>query len=143
MRRRRWLSAIGALSLTANTAAMLNTAPAFAEPEANASPSASASTESEASPDGTARHAAGSATDAAEQTALAAPGKPTGFSAAPGDGTLTLTFQVADDGGSPITGYDYSTDNGTSWRQLANVTGTTTKQATVTHESHGGNMPLG
>ncbi|GGQ44604.1 hypothetical protein GCM10010166_11440 [Couchioplanes caeruleus subsp. azureus] len=75
---------------------------------------------------------------------LTVPDKVTGFTAAPGDGTFLLTFDVPADGGSPITGFDYSTDNGSTWKPLTEVTGEATKQATISKESGGdGTVPLG
>ena len=39
-----------------------------------------------------------------------------------GDETLAVGFTAAGDGGSPITGYEYSTDGGATWR--SRVSGT-------------------
>jgi outer membrane protein OmpA-like peptidoglycan-associated protein len=55
--------------------------------------------------------------DVAHVTPLGQPDAPVLDSAVPGDGTAQLTFQApADDGGTPVTGYQVSTDGGTTWR---------------------------
>src|SRR5689334_21614320 len=142
---RRWLSVVGALALAAGSATMLGV-PAFAAPGNQTSRSARLP-ELKKSPKRSAKSASALGPDVASATVHpleAAPAKPTGFSAAPGDGALTLTFDDPASGGSAIIGYDYSTDDGTNWRSLAGVTGTTTKQATITRESGGGaSTPLG
>jgi len=57
-----------------------------------------------------------SATPVAPATTPAAPGN---FIATPGDGQVKLTWTApSDDGGSPITGYEVSKDNGASWTSL-------------------------
>lgn len=48
-------------------------------------------------------------------TPVAVPGQPTIVSYLPTDRTLTLTVDLADDGGTEITGWQYSTDAGATW----------------------------
>ncbi len=48
-------------------------------------------------------------------TPVAVPGQPTIVSYLPTDRTLTLTVDLADDGGTEVTGWEYSTDAGTTW----------------------------
>ena len=63
-----------------------------------------------------------------------APGAPTALSAASASGAAALTFRPpANDGGSAITGYEYSTDAGANWHALTTADGTTvgTKVGTV------------
>ena len=55
----------------------------------------------------------------------------TNLTATHGDSSVTLDWTVPGNGGSPITSYDYSSDNGTTWR----TTGTTTNQYVVTRTS--------
>ncbi|MDW3216510.1 MAG: fibronectin type III domain-containing protein [Ilumatobacteraceae bacterium] len=47
------------------------------------------------------------------------PGAPTLDEITSGDQTLDVAFVAGDDGGSPITGYEYSTDGGQTWRERA------------------------
>ncbi|MDH6532624.1 hypothetical protein M2119_000861 [Aurantimicrobium minutum] len=51
---------------------------------------------------------------------------PQGTNVTPSSGTLTLTFAAPDNGGSPITGYQYSTDLGVTWRDRTDSGGTST-----------------
>ena len=55
----------------------------------------------------------------------------TNLTATHGDSSVTLDWTVPGNGGSPITSYDYSSDNGTTWR----TTATTTNQYVVTRTS--------
>ncbi|MFI5934531.1 fibronectin type III domain-containing protein [Actinoplanes sp. NPDC051494] len=63
---------------------------------------------------------AGAASAAVTATPAAVPGAPTALSAERGDRSATLTFTApGSDGGTAITGYEVSTDNGTTWTALA------------------------
>jgi titin len=69
-------------------------------------------------------------------------GAPAQVTATAGDRRITVTYQVADDGGSPATGLRYSTDGGTTWAD-ATPTGTGTLTAVITRQSTGdGTTPL-
>ncbi|MCU1441204.1 MAG: fibronectin type protein [Rhodoglobus sp.] len=57
----------------------------------------------------------GDASATATATPVAVPGQPTIVSFRPTDRTLTLTVSLASDGGSAVSGWEYSTDGGTSW----------------------------
>jgi hypothetical protein len=48
-------------------------------------------------------------------TPVAAPGAPTIDSVTAGDGQLSVAFTAGSDGGSAITNYEYSTDDGAAW----------------------------
>ncbi|AGL16845.1 fibronectin type III domain-containing protein [Actinoplanes sp. N902-109] len=62
---------------------------------------------------------AGPASTSVTVTPVAVPGAPTGVAARRGNGSATVTFTApADTGGSPITGYDVSTDDGVTWQAL-------------------------
>jgi len=67
-------------------------------------------------------------------TAQTAPAAPTLTTVTPGNATLTAVFTAGSDGGSPITGYDYSTNNGTNWASA----GVTSSPVTITTTSNGG-----
>lgn len=59
------------------------------------------------------------ARDAATLSYVVPPGAPTNLTATRGDGSVTLAFDTpSDDGGSPITGYEVSVDDG-EWISLA------------------------
>lgn len=76
---------------------------------------------------------------AAENTTPAtAPSAPTGLAATGGNQQIELSWNVAYDGGSTITDYEYSTDGGTSWASF----GTTGSSASVTKLSDGSNTAL-
>jgi Fibronectin type III domain len=60
--------------------------------------------------------------------AIAGPCAPTGVTATPGVEKLDVSFTAPDDGGSPITGYEYSIDGGTTWKS----TGSTGTRFTIT-----------
>jgi len=68
-------------------------------------------------------NAAGSGAEAtATATPRTAPGTPRNFTATPGDGQITLSWEVpASNGGSEILGYQVSIDNGTNWLSLVNM----------------------
>jgi len=57
----------------------------------------------------------GPATVAQSVTPAGAPLAPTGVSAAPGQGSATITFTAAAGNGATVTNYEYSTDGGTNW----------------------------
>ena len=67
-------------------------------------------------------------------TAQTAPAAPTLTTVTPGNATLTVVFTAGSDGGSSITGYDYSTNNGTNWASA----GVTSSPVTITTMSNGG-----
>ncbi len=52
-------------------------------------------------------------------TPTGAPGAPRSVTVAPADKSLTVSFAVPANGGSSITGYDYSVDGGKTWHHLA------------------------
>ncbi len=55
------------------------------------------------------------------------PDEPTDLTATPGNGRMTLTWAAPDyDGGSPITSYKVSTDNGQSWTDIYSTSTTRT-----------------
>ncbi|MFG1605008.1 fibronectin type III domain-containing protein [Actinoplanes sp. NPDC049265] len=62
---------------------------------------------------------AGPASGSATVTPAAVPGRPAGLRAVSGDGSAALSFTAPDAGGSPITGYDVSLDDGATWASLA------------------------
>ncbi|GGK06999.1 hypothetical protein GCM10010123_40970 [Pilimelia anulata] len=68
----------------------------------------------------------GTATAASAVTpAPVAPAAPTGLSATPRNGGANLTLTPPNDtGGSPVTGYEYSVDGGTTWQTLTTAAGT-------------------
>ena len=59
------------------------------------------------------------------------PDAPTNLAATPGNGQVALSWDAPDDGGSNITRYEYSTDNGTTWSS----TGGTSTSYTATQTS--------
>jgi len=68
-----------------------------------------------------------SATTNATTTAITAPDAPTGLSAEPGINGALLTFTApSNNGGSLITNYQYSTDNGASWTAVSPASTNTT-----------------
>ncbi len=74
-------------------------------------------------------HASNDAGDSAESAASAPvtprsrPAALTGITATATPTSVTVTFAAPDDGGSPITGYQISTDNGRTWKTIT-ITGT-------------------
>jgi len=88
-------------------------------------------------------HATNTQGDSAESNASGAvtpatvPGAPGPVAATAGNGSADLTFSApSTSGGSPVTGYEYSTDGGASWSSLA-TSGTATVTATVTGLTNG------
>ena len=73
--------------------------------------------------------------------ALTTPGAPVLGAIVPGDRTLSVGFTApSSNGGSPITGYQYSTDGGATWRTRSS--GTTGSPLVITTESAAGAAPL-
>ena len=66
--------------------------------------------------------------------------KPTITNVTPGDGTLSVTFTPGDAGASTISGYEYSTDDGATWRTRA--AGTTDSPLVITTISGAANTAL-
>ena len=64
------------------------------------------------------------------------PGAPEVGDVVADDGALHVEFTPGDDGGDPVTGYEYSTDGGATWR--ARATGTTGSPLTITTSSSTG-----
>ena len=76
----------------------------------------------------------GTASDDATATTTTTPAAPTNLTAADGDQQVALSWTApTDNGGLAITGYDYSTDNGSNWTP----TGSTTTSHTVTNLTNG------
>ncbi len=62
----------------------------------------------------------GAASPSASATTFDLPAAPTGLTATGGNGAVQLTVTPGTDGGSPITGYEVSVDNG-AWNALATI----------------------
>ena len=81
-------------------------------------------------------HGDGAESDAVTATPATTPAAPTGLSATDNNqasGAVRLSWTAGGNGGSAITGYQYSTDNGSSWA----ATGATTTSHTVTGLTNG------
>lgn len=61
----------------------------------------------------------GDPSDMVEGTPSTVPSPPTGLSGSPGDKQITITFTAGSSGGSDITNYQYSTNNGTTYLALS------------------------
>ena len=61
----------------------------------------------------------GDPSDMVEGTPSTLPSPPTGLSGSPGNKQITVTFTAGNDGGSDITNYQYSTNNGTTYLALS------------------------
>ena len=81
----------------------------------------------------------GSATSTGGFTYITTPSAPTNLDAARGNGSAVLTFTVpSSEGGTPITGYEYTTDGGTTWLPLTTTSaGGGTRTGTVTDLDNG------
>ncbi len=80
---------------------------------------------------------AGPASDSTKVTPATVPGAPQDLSAQGQDSSGVLSFSApASDGGSPITGYEYTVDGGTTWHSLT-TTGTGPYQATISGLTNG------
>ena len=79
---------------------------------------------------------AGAPSAAVDVTPLAVPGAPTNLVATPGYGEASVAFTAAPDNGSPLTGYEYSTDAGATWIP----TGSTNPSFTISGLTNG--VPL-
>ncbi len=64
----------------------------------------------------------GTASASVSGTPATTPGQATISSVIRADKTLTVAVSVADDGGSPVTGWEYSTDGGSTWASAADAT---------------------
>ncbi len=58
------------------------------------------------------------ASGAVTTTPRTVPSAPTGLTATPGDGQIEIAFTPGNDGGSPVTNYQYSLDGGQTWITL-------------------------
>ena len=72
------------------------------------------------------------ATTDRRQTQSSVPATVTGLSVVPGDGSLTLSWDIPDDAGSPIIDYDVQYWDGQSWVDWAKAIVDTSAQATIT-----------
>ena len=68
---------------------------------------------------------------ASTETPSTTPGAPIGLASLSADAEVALSWSAPDDGGNTITSYDYSSDDGVSWK----TTGGTTLSYTVTQTS--------
>ena len=68
------------------------------------------------------------------------PSAPTNLSYTPGNGQVSLSFTPGYDGGSAITNYEYSLDNGTTWTALNPVD--TSSPITITGLTNGTTYPV-
>ncbi|WP_165400402.1 virginiamycin B lyase family protein [Motilibacter rhizosphaerae] len=78
-----------------------------------------------------------SASGAQTATPYGAAGQVTISTATGGDTTATLTFAPAAPNGTPVTGYEYSVDSGTTWATLPTTTSNGTVTGTVTGLTNG------
>jgi hypothetical protein len=82
----------------------------------------------------------GAQSDSVEVTPSTTPSPPTSLSGTPGDKQITVSFTAGSDGGSVITNYQYSTDNGATY--LAFSPADTTSPVTITKLSSDGTTDL-
>ena len=75
-----------------------------------------------------------------EGTPCTRPAAPTVNQISAGNATLSVSFTAGDNGGSAITRYQYSTDNGSSWSNRS--FGTTESPLSITTQSSDGTTPL-
>lgn len=75
-----------------------------------------------------------------EGTPSTLPSPPTGLSGAPGNKQITVSFTAGNNGGSAITNYQYSTDNGTTYLALTPINATS--PITITKLSSDGTTDL-
>jgi hypothetical protein len=83
---------------------------------------------------------AGASSIMVEGTPSTIPSPPTSLSGTPGDKQITVSFTPGNNGGSTITNYQYSTDNGSTYIALNPVT--TTSPITITTLSSDGTTEL-
>lgn len=74
---------------------------------------------------------AGAASSSSTASPSSTPGTVTGLTGSAGDASVTLNWTAPNDGGSAITRYEYTTNNGTNWRS----TGSTSTSYTATRTS--------
>jgi hypothetical protein len=89
----------------------------------------------------------GAGSDPVSGTPATTPGAPSIVTGADGmvaaDQSLTVAFTApADDGGSPVTGYQYSTDAGATWHDRTDSAGPTDTTMAITTRSDDGTTPL-
>ncbi len=75
----------------------------------------------------------GAASAPVSGTPVSAPGQPTITGITRGDQSLSVAVTAADNGGSPITGWEYTTDGGTTWAAAAGTTSPLTITALSTN----------
>ena len=86
---------------------------------------------------------AGSAAGSVSGTPRTTAGAPTSVSLAAGNASITVTFAAGlDTGGSAVTGYEYSTDGGATWRLRAPGDSMTSSPIVITALSSDGLTPL-
>jgi hypothetical protein len=62
-----------------------------------------------------------SSTSIASADPVTVPGAPTSLVATPGNGSVSIAFMPGADGGAAITNYEYSTDNGATWKAFSPI----------------------
>ena len=81
---------------------------------------------------------AGTASAGASATPSTNPGTPSSVVATYGSGSIAVAFEEGSNGGSDITGYEYSTDGGATWRMRDVGTTMTSSPITITKLSSDG-----